>query len=130
MVDGCVLLVDVAEGPMAQTKYVLSKALNMRLRPLVVLNKMDRDAATPHRCDVVHSMIFDLFASLGADDHQLDFPIIYASGALPTVRPDPLHTSNEHRWTRCRTVLTQGALACCSATLPPTASAVRTACAV
>lgn len=83
MVDGCVLLVDVAEGPMAQTKYVLSKALNMRLRPVVVLNKMDRDAATPHRCDVVHAMIFDLFASLGADDHQLDFPVIYASGAFP-----------------------------------------------
>lgn len=83
MVDGCVLLVDVAEGPMAQTKYVLTKALNMRLRPLVVLNKMDRDAATAHRCDVVHSTIFDLFASLGADDHQLDFPIIYASGAPP-----------------------------------------------
>lgn len=72
---------------MAQTKYVLSKALNMRLRPLVVLNKMDRDAATPHRCDVVHSMIFDLFASLGADDDQLDFPIIYASGALQPHMP-------------------------------------------
>lgn len=89
MVDSCVLLVDVAEGPMAQTKYVLTKALNMRLRPLVVLNKMDRDAATAHRCDVVHSTIFDLFASLGADDQQLDFPIIYASGAPPA--PDASH---------------------------------------
>ena len=67
---------------MAQTKYVLSKALNMKLRPLVGLNKMDRDAATSHRCDVVHSMIFDLFASLGADDEQLDFPTLYASGTL------------------------------------------------
>jgi predicted membrane GTPase involved in stress response len=76
-----VLLVDVSEGPMAQTKYVLSKALTMGLKPLVVFNKIDRPGATVHRCDQVHTELFDLFGSLGADDEQLDFPVIYASGA-------------------------------------------------
>src|SRR5262249_17745228 len=77
MVDGVILLVDAAEGPMPQTKFVTGKALALGLRPIVVVNKMDRPDARVHE---VHEEIFDLFAALGADDHQLDFPILYASG--------------------------------------------------
>jgi len=76
MVDGVVLLVDAAEGPMPQTKFVLSKALALGLRPLVVINKADKPDA---RADWVHDEVFDLFAALDASDEQLDFPIIYAS---------------------------------------------------
>jgi len=76
MVDGVVLLVDAAEGPMPQTKFVTSKALALGLRPLVVVNKADKPDARP---DWVHDEIFDLFAALDASDEQLDFPIIYAS---------------------------------------------------
>lgn len=76
MVDGAVLLVDATEGPMAQTKFVLSKALARGLRPLVVLNKIDRPTARPEE---VESDIFDLFASLDATEDQLDFTTIYAS---------------------------------------------------
>lgn len=79
MVDGAVLLVDAVEGPLAQTKFVLAKALSRGLAPVVVLNKVDRPAATQSRCDAVASQLFDLFASLGADDRQLDFPVLYAS---------------------------------------------------
>lgn len=82
MVDGCLLVVDVTEGAMAQTKYVLGKALKMGLRPIVVFNKIDRPSATRERCDEVHLELFDLFANMGATDLQLDFPVIYASGAL------------------------------------------------
>ncbi len=77
MVDGCVLLVDATEGPMPQTKFVLTKALALGLRPMVVLNKVDRDTARP---DDVVGEVFDLFALLGANDEQLDFPYLYASG--------------------------------------------------
>jgi GTP-binding protein len=77
MVDGVVLLVDAAEGPMPQTKFVTSKALALGLRPIVVLNKVDKGDAEPHRA---LDECFDLFASLGADDSQLDFPTMYASG--------------------------------------------------
>jgi GTP-binding protein len=77
MVDGCVLLVDAEEGVMPQTKFVLGKALKMGLRPIVVLNKVDRPHADPDR---VLNDAFDLFASLGASDEQLDFPHLYASG--------------------------------------------------
>jgi GTP-binding protein len=77
MVDGCVLLVDAEEGVMPQTKFVLGKALKMGLRPIVVLNKVDRPHADPDR---VLNDAFDLFASLGATDDQLDFPHLYASG--------------------------------------------------
>ena len=80
MVDSCLLVVDVTEGPMAQTKFVLSKALRMGLHPLVVFNKIDRPTASQQQCDLVHSQLFDLFSSLGANDAQLDFPVIYASG--------------------------------------------------
>ncbi|KAL6785388.1 EFG7 [Auxenochlorella protothecoides x Auxenochlorella symbiontica] len=79
MVDGAVLLVDATEGPLSQTKFVVEKALQRGLRPLVVLNKVDRPAATPERCGEVESAAFDTFALLGADDDQLDFPVLYAS---------------------------------------------------
>jgi GTP-binding protein len=77
MVDGVVLLVDAAEGPMPQTKFVTSKALALGLRPIVVLNKVDKPDAEPDRA---LDEVFDLFANLGADDEQLDFPVLYASG--------------------------------------------------
>ncbi|MFT5869665.1 MAG: GTP-binding protein [Paracoccaceae bacterium] len=77
MVDGVVLLVDAAEGPMPQTKFVTAKALALGLRPIVVLNKVDKPDAEPDRA---LDECFDLFANLGADDHQLDFPSMYASG--------------------------------------------------
>ena len=77
MVDGVVLLVDAAEGPMPQTKVVTSKALALGLRPIVVLNKVDKPDAEPDRA---LNEVFDLFANLGADDAQLDFPHLYASG--------------------------------------------------
>jgi GTP-binding protein len=77
MVDGCLLLVDAEEGVMPQTKFVLGKALKLGLRPIVVLNKVDRPHADPDR---VLNDAFDLFAAMGADDDQLDFPHLYASG--------------------------------------------------
>jgi GTP-binding protein len=77
MVDGVVVLVDSAEGPLPQTKFVTMKALARGLRPIVVVNKIDRSDARPL---AVHNEIFDLFAALGADDDQLDFPTLYASG--------------------------------------------------
>ncbi|MGB3407615.1 MAG: translational GTPase TypA [Jannaschia sp.] len=77
MVDGVVLLVDAAEGPMPQTKFVTSKALALGLRPIVVLNKVDKPDAEPDRA---LDECFDLFANLGANDEQLDFPVLYASG--------------------------------------------------
>ena len=77
MVDGVVLLVDAAEGPMPQTKFVTAKALALGLRPIVVLNKVDKPDA---EADRALNEVFDLFANLGADDHQLDFPVLYASG--------------------------------------------------
>ena len=77
MVDGVVLLVDAAEGPMPQTKFVTSKALSLGLKPIVVLNKVDKQDAEPDRA---LDEVFDLFANLGANDDQLDFPILYASG--------------------------------------------------
>jgi GTP-binding protein len=77
MVDGVVVLVDAAEGPMPQTKFVLSKALKLGLRPIVVINKIDRHDARPEE---VLEEIFDLFMALDANDDQLDFPISYASG--------------------------------------------------
>ena len=77
MVDGCVLLVDAAEGVLPQTKFVLTKALARGIRPIVLVNKVDRQDARPHE---VHDEIFDLFANLGANDEQLDFPMLFASG--------------------------------------------------
>ncbi|MBW7921982.1 MAG: translational GTPase TypA [Rubellimicrobium sp.] len=77
MVDGVCLLVDAAEGSMPQTKFVTQKALALGLRPIVVLNKVDKADAEPDR---VLNEVFDLFANLGASDEQLDFPHLYASG--------------------------------------------------
>ncbi|HEX6977860.1 MAG TPA: translational GTPase TypA [Alphaproteobacteria bacterium] len=77
MVDGVVVLVDAAEGPLPQTKFVTMKALAKGLKPIVVINKVDRADARPHE---VHNEIFDLFAALGANDEQLDFPTLFASG--------------------------------------------------
>ncbi|MEK6726157.1 MAG: translational GTPase TypA [Deltaproteobacteria bacterium] len=76
MVDGVLLLVDAFEGPMPQTKFVLRKSLNLGLKPIVVINKIDRPDSRPE--DVV-DMVFDLFVELNASDDQLDFPIVYAS---------------------------------------------------
>ncbi len=77
MVDGVVLLVDAVEGPMPQTRFVTKKALALGLRPIVVVNKVDRPGARP---DYAINSTFDLFDKLGATDEQLDFPIVYASG--------------------------------------------------
>ena len=77
MVDGVVLLVDAAEGPLPQTKFVLGKALKLGIRPIVIVNKIDRGDARP---DEVHNEVFDLFAAMDATDEQLDFPTLYASG--------------------------------------------------
>ncbi|MBW7852357.1 MAG: translational GTPase TypA [Rhodospirillales bacterium] len=77
MVDGVVVLVDAAEGPLPQTKFVTGKALALGLRPIVVINKVDRPDARPHE---VHDEVFDLFAALDATDEQLDFPTLFASG--------------------------------------------------
>lgn len=75
MVDGALLLVDAAEGPLPQTKFVLKKSLDLGLKPIVVINKIDRKDARPNE---VLNEVFDLFVSLGASDEQLDFPYVYA----------------------------------------------------
>ena len=77
LADGVILLVDSAEGPMPQTRFVLDKALQLNLRPVVVINKIDKPDARP---DAVHDKVFDLFCELNASDEQLDFPVLYASG--------------------------------------------------
>ncbi len=77
MVDGVLVLVDAAEGPMPQTKFVVGKALRQGLRPIVVINKVDRPDARVHE---VHNEIFDIFAALDATETQLDFPTVFASG--------------------------------------------------
>src|SRR3569623_1675874 len=76
MVDGVVVLVDAAEGPLPQTKFVLGKPLAHGLRPIVVINKCARPDAAPH---TVHAAVFDLFSALDANDQQLDFPTLFAS---------------------------------------------------
>lgn len=86
MVDSTVLLVDAAEGPMPQTKFVLSKALKIGLKPIVVINKVDRSDA---RADEVLDEVFDLFVSLDATDEQLDFPVLYASGRIGWATLEP-----------------------------------------
>ena len=77
LADGVLLLVDAAEGPMPQTRFVLDKALKLGLKPVVVINKIDKPDARP---DVIHDKVFDLFCELDANDEQLEFPLLYASG--------------------------------------------------
>src|SRR6202158_4514129 len=76
MVGGAIVLVDASEGPLPQTKFVLSKALRLGIRPIVAINKVDRSDARP---EVVASEVFDLFAALDATEEQLDFPVLYGS---------------------------------------------------
>ena len=91
MVDGVLLVVDAHDGPQAQTRFVLRKALENKAKPIVVINKIDRENARPHK---VLDMVFDLFVELKASDEQLDFPIIYAS-AKDGFALRELHESNE-----------------------------------
>jgi GTP-binding protein len=86
MVDGALLLVDAFEGPMPQTKFVTAKALALGLKPIVVVNKIDRPGADPHG---VVNRTFDLFCALGATDEQLDFPVVYASAKQGYAVNDP-----------------------------------------
>ena len=86
MVDGVLLLVDAAEGAMPQTKFVTMKALGLGLKPIVVVNKVDRPDGRPEE---VHEEVFDLFAALDANDEQLDFPILYASAKEGWASEDP-----------------------------------------
>ncbi len=86
MVDSVLLLVDAADGPMPQTRFVLRKALELGLRPIVVINKIDRNGARPH---AVHDEVFDLFIELNATDAQLDFPTVFASAKMGFATMDP-----------------------------------------
>ena len=86
MVDGALVLVDAAEGPLPQTKFVVLKALKMGLRPIVVINKVDRSDARPRE---VANAVFDLFAALDASEEQLDFPILYGSAKQGWMANDP-----------------------------------------
>src|SRR2546421_5334504 len=92
MVDGVLLLVDAFEGPMPQTRFVTRKALALGLRPILVVNKIDRDG-----CDLPGTVndVFDLFCNLGANDGQLDFPVIYASGRQGFAVLDPKDDRSE-----------------------------------
>ena len=92
MVDGAIVLVDAAEGPMPQTKFVVGKALKVGLRPIVAINKIDRPDA---RADEVVNEVFDLFAALDATDEQLDFPILYGSGRAGWMNFDPAGPTDE-----------------------------------
>jgi GTP-binding protein len=94
MVDGVILLVDAAEGPMPQTRFVLRKALGLALLPIVVINKIDRSDARPQ--EVVNE-VFDLMIELGASDEQLDFPILYAIGRQGIVRTELSDTNEDCR---------------------------------
>ena len=99
MVDGVILLVDAAEGAMPQTKFVTGKALALGLRPIVVVNKIDRSDA---RAQEVLDEVFDLFVSLEANDDQLDFPVLFASGRKRLL-PATIPMSAKARSTRCST---------------------------
>src|SRR5574342_1199050 len=94
MVDGVLLLVDAVEGPMPQTRFVTRKALATGLKPIVVINKMDRPGA---RADWVLNATFDMMDKLGASEHQLDFPVVYASALLGTASLDPQRAGKDMR---------------------------------
>ncbi|WP_088341627.1 translational GTPase TypA [Robiginitalea sediminis] len=85
MADGVLLLVDAFEGPMPQTRFVLQKAINMGLKPCVVINKVDKENCTPEE---VHEKVFDLMFELGAEEWQLDFPVVYGSAKQNWMGPD------------------------------------------
>jgi len=91
MVDSVLLLVDALDGPMPQTRFVLKKSLDLGLKPIVVINKIDRPGARP---DEVVNMVFDLFCELNATDEQLDFPIVYTSAKLGFAKLDLASESN------------------------------------
>src|SRR5712691_6083067 len=91
MVDGVLLVVDAHDGPQAQTRFVLKKALENKVKPIVVINKIDRENARPHQ---VLDMVFDLFVELKANDEQLDFPIVYASAKNGFAMRE-IHENNE-----------------------------------
>src|SRR5512145_8968 len=93
MVDGVLLLVDAAEGPMPQTRFVLKKALEMGHRAIVVVNKVDRKDAEPER---VLNQTFDLFIELGANDEQAEFPVIYANAVTAQAGLTPELSPNLH----------------------------------
>lgn len=92
MADGCLLIVDAFEGPMPQTRFVLRHALEHGLKPMVVVNKIDRPGARPHE---VIGDVFDLMVELGADDEQLDFPIVYTSAVNGYARTEPDDTNED-----------------------------------
>ena len=98
MVDGAIVLVDAAEGPMPQTKFVVGKALKIGLKPIVCVNKVDKPDARPS--EVVNE-VFDLFAALDATDEQLDFPILYGSAKQGWMALSP--TGRRRTWRRCST---------------------------
>ena len=99
MVDGALVLVDAAEGPLPQTKFVVSKALKMGLKPIVVINKVDRADARPTE---VANEVFDLFAALDASEEQLDFPILYGSAKQGWMAADAAGPQDQ-AWRRCST---------------------------
>src|SRR5205809_2845980 len=92
MADGCLLLVDAAEGPMPQTRFVLRKALELGLRPVLVINKIDRANARPSE---VLSEVEHLFLDLATDASQLDFPVIYTNAREGTATLDPAHPGTD-----------------------------------
>ena len=98
MVDGVLLVVDAFEGPMPQTRFVLKKALEQHLTPIVVINKVDRPGARPEE---VVDEVLELFIELGADDAQLEFPVVYASAVNGTSSMDSDLSTQKHTMTRC-----------------------------
>jgi GTP-binding protein len=92
MADSVLLLVDAKEGPMPQTKFVLAKSLKLGIKPIVVINKMDKAGARPHK---VVDMIFDLFVKLDANDQQLDFPVVYTTSRLGIANYETTGTSKD-----------------------------------
>ena len=101
MVDGVLLLVDAFEGPMPQTKYVLRKALEHKLKPIVVINKIDRPEA---RVDEVYDEVLELFMELDADDEQLDFPVIYTAAKAGIAKKD-MHDESKNLQPLMETIL-------------------------
>ncbi len=92
MADGCILLVDAFEGPMPQTRFVLQKALEIGLKPVVVVNKVDKPNCRPEE---VYEMVFDLMFSLNATEDQLDFPVVYGSAKQGWMGPDYKTPTND-----------------------------------